>query len=321
MEFHNRTDTMQADALWGVSGKDEMGAVVIAKATYELGPEGELDQTQDAPWPVHFENLETPYGLFVSEYTPFCKPKVDLMVCGQARSRGGRPTAQMDVVIAAGRRFELRLRVSGDRVWERRRRRLRPSEPEPFVEMPLMVERAYGGTLTIEWGELPCTSNPRGRGWYLEPDQAEGGPLPNLEDPLQLIEAWDDRPQPLAPGPFPPDAGLRAELMPEDRSNMLEWDHLFLNWAHPRLMLDAAPAPGEQVRVDGIRHEGPLTATVPDPRLRAHVRCDAAVHPIELRLDTIIILGEERRAVFRWRGGTRFPLRPREHREVVLAAA
>lgn len=323
MEFRNRSEH-QADAFWGVSGKDEMGAVVIAKATYEIGPNGELQQTQEEPWPVHFDNLETPYGLFVSEHTPYCKPKVDLMVCGRARTRGGRPQQQMDLRVTAGPRYSCLFRVFGDRFWERRGRRLVPTTPAPFTEMPLTVDRAFGGAVETEWGELPCQTNRQGRGFYLEPSQAEGGPLPNLEDPLALIEGWDDRPAPLAPGPFPPESGLRAELIPEDRrdpEHFIEWDHLFLCNAHPRMMLDEAPAPGEEVCVDGVRHEGPLRARVPACGVEAHVRCGRRKVPIPLRLDTIIVQGEERRAVFRWRGGTRFQIRPREKRTVVLESA
>ncbi len=38
-----------------------------------------------------------------------------------------------------------RLRVFGDRYWEKGRFGLRMTEPEPFENMPIIYERAFGG--------------------------------------------------------------------------------------------------------------------------------------------------------------------------------
>ncbi len=92
------------------------------------------------------------------------------------------------------------LRVFGDRSW-RRNIVGRPTitDPEPFESMPITFERAYGG-----WDRGASdpaehrleARNPVGTGFSTSAANAIGKALPNVEDPGQLIAAWDDRPIP-----------------------------------------------------------------------------------------------------------------------------
>jgi len=86
------------------------------------------------------------------------------------------------------------LRVFGDRTWGA----FGPSRPEPFVAMPLVWERAYGGvdrrsdTPEKDWD----WRNPVGTGYAVSSRNAQGLKLPNIEDPKHLIGSWSDRPAP-----------------------------------------------------------------------------------------------------------------------------
>jgi len=319
MHFENRTD-YQADALWGEHQKDGCGAAVIVKGTFEIAADG-LKQVQEDAWPVHFRPLETPYGDFPPEHNPFPKSRTDLIVCGFARPPRGTAVSQMDVRLSI-RDFAYVLRVFGDRVWKRDGRKLVPSEPESFERIPLTLASAFGGSVETEWGTMSYGFNPYGKGFGLEPDEAEGTALPNLEDPRHLIRTVTDRPAPVAPCACADAAGLRLPpaqnpLGPERAVPIGESLH---NWAHPDLMLPAWFDAGELVRVEGVHPDGPLQFAIPTCRAAASAAQGPDRYPMRLKLDTIIVLGEERRAVFRWRGATTFPIRPREQRLVRLDA-
>jgi hypothetical protein len=92
------------------------------------------------------------------------------------------------------------LRVFGDRVWGA----LRSSPPTPFETMPIVYERAFGGVdLRSEHPERDWDwRNPVGRGFALSLENAQGLPLPNVEDPRRLVTAWNHRPPPAGFGPI-----------------------------------------------------------------------------------------------------------------------
>lgn len=126
----------------------------------------------------------------------------DLVVLATARS--ARPVREASVVLR-GPGFTRRLIVRGDRRAVRRGNGWTFSEPESWEEMPLGWDRAYGGvdrgvlprddapleeklqSLVVHPGAYP--RNDLGRGYALAgsstpPDDA---PLPNLEDPEDLL--------------------------------------------------------------------------------------------------------------------------------------
>lgn len=119
------------------------------------------------------------------------KLTTDVILIGQAHTPGGRPTTQLDVSFAVGAVSKV-LRVIGERVW----RRGAIGEPLPFVTMPLVYERAYGGADPKSDKPAWDVRNPVGQGYATSAKHLEGRPLPNVEDPERLIRSWDDRPEP-----------------------------------------------------------------------------------------------------------------------------
>ena len=101
-----------------------------------------------------------------------------------------------------------RLRVFGNRRWMREGDEWVISRPEPFARMPLVWELAFGGHVPAGAGGVPEVEarNPVGRG-LVGADEGDiaGRPLPNIEDPEQLIASPADRPAPAGAGPgWPP---------------------------------------------------------------------------------------------------------------------
>ena len=141
---------------------------VIAKGTYVLP---ELEDGAEAPLalrPVRGGGLlrsdefvdEPGFSAptFEADLAPF-KPRCDLLFKGSAHApfRDGlaQPTLSVDVALrlqdAAGQALvDKRLRVHGERQWQRQGRQWQLSAPQPFVEQPLHYGIAFGGTWSPE---------------------------------------------------------------------------------------------------------------------------------------------------------------------------
>lgn len=184
------------------------------------------------------------------------KPAADVVVLGSAYAPGGRPTEAMEIRCAVGGRTK-RIAVTGTRhvEWTRGGRPC-VGPAEPFVEMPVCWENAYGGfdarvpvpeldswqqvvaLLTDHPGMYP--RNPFGKGYFVVDERFDGIELPNLEDPDDRLtderlvlgdpERWHRQPLPWTfdwhhPLMFPRYVYLGAEArFPATDDELLEVD-------------------------------------------------------------------------------------------------
>ena len=202
-----------------------------------------------------------------------------------------------------------------------------PSAPAPFTAMPLVFERAFGG-FDHESGDH-CAENPIGRGYIHAPEAADGTRLPNLENPRQLIRAWDDHPAPVGWGVFGQAWSPRSQLagrspelhpqfgLPED------FDPRFLNGAHPGLQLGTLSG-DEEVELLRVTPDGRRRFTLPGRTPRVSVRTrtttgpDARAsepRPLPVVLDTLVLLPDDGVFTLTWRASRALALDP----EVALA--
>lgn len=197
MDFINETN-WEARLFTGAIDDTQVGGWLVVRATYEVDrARGRLVPTE-VRWPVFHDNVVTRYGTFPSDNHP-AHHGCDLVVLGNARCH--RPTTRTSASFRVGE-FLRSIDVFGDRRWVRKAGgTLVPSNPEPFVEMPLDWSRAYGGDALLRGDRYEHPMNPSGRGSYADEASAEGGHLPNLEDSSELIERWNDGPTPAAWGP------------------------------------------------------------------------------------------------------------------------
>lgn len=319
MKLENGT-LLAAHLFSGPADETNLGCALLVTATYDIRERG-LELAGQAPWPVHLEPLETPYGTFPGAVASR-KPKTDLIVLGKAKAPGGEAVRQMTVSVSVGG-FRHALAVFGDRRWERSPAGLRATEPLPFREMPIVWANAFGGKLTTPVGDLPNTDNPSGKGFFLDEKEGDGVPLPNVEDPNALIRSPKDLPKPVGWAPYPLAGGVRmAKLRGADGAALPAEavEPWIMGWAHPDLIVET-PVAGSRIEVQGLSAGGPIATTVPPVPFRATLVLGEEARSLSPRLDTIIVQAEERRLVVRWRAAETFEMRPREVRLVRIEPA
>jgi len=176
--------------------------------------------------------------------------------------------------------------------------------------MPLVYERAFGGTMEGVGAFEP--RNPVGTGFWSGRPTGEvvGKPVPNLEYPRQLLQAPEDSPPPAGFGPVAPSwlprvgfAGTydrqwqrtQAPLLPAD------FDTRFFNVAPPDLTFPGHLQGGEPVQVSGVSAAGPLSFNLPVCRPVATVALGQDLQRPPFFLERVHIDAREERLCLLWR--------------------
>jgi hypothetical protein len=238
------------------------------------------------------------------------KPGTDVVLMGQAWAPGSRDVDATTVMLGIADRRKI-IRVFGDRTW---RSGGGPTRPELFRSIPLVFERAFGGThqLSERGPVLAEERNPVGIGFRGQRSKAEmvGQRLPNLEDPSRPIERVGDRQDPacfgfVAPAWLPRRtfAGTYDDTWSRKRAPYLptDFDRRFLNTAVPELTFDRPLCGGERVDALGVSEEGPLRFELPRCRPSVVVNVDGTMERPPLQLETILLEPDDNRACLSWR--------------------
>lgn len=300
-----------------------MMSCIIVRALYDVMADGKLVPATEQNWPVDAEPCETPFGPRAGD-KPFYTAGIDVLLGGRVYQPNREVKGRLDVEIEIGRTFRRRLAIFGDRRWLRAKDgSLGPSAPEVFGSMRLSDTLTFGGTAkTTDGHQAPYGPNPRGRGYFLDEPSAEGQPLPNIEDPNQLLTRFDDRPIPPGIGYYPEMGALRpmaaidhpglagvmrqmkaqsAEMpqVPADTSVGLDnLTPMLFNQAHPNMVIPAekSPKPGDLVRISHGRKDGTdLMFVLPNAGFHLHVQLEDREKVVPLFLDQIgIIAGDAR---------------------------
>ena len=324
MAIDNPTPFLVAPLFW----EDAQGRArltVVLKATFAI--EGGLAVPAAEPMPIF--TADVPYSddpnapaRFESDLAPF-KPRADVVLVGKAHAPYGRPAAQADVTLRVGGLTKT-IRVFGDRKWQMSTRAALTATmtpPEPFTTMDLVYERAFGGIDAA--AALYCAENLVGTGFVgkLTLASAHDKRLPNLEDPKNLIRAWNTRPRPVGFGFYgrgwAPRLALagtyderyrkeRAPAPPEDFS------HAVFNGAHPDLQVEGYLKGDEDVELVNLSPEGKMTFRLPGVRPRLTVSKwrdtpDGAApttseEAVAAHLDTVVLIPEEKKLYIVFRG-------------------
>lgn len=318
----------QAEFLSSQCDENEMIASVIVKRQYRVaGTVLVLEDEQD--WSIVEPPTTEEYGAFDPE-APCAREGTDLFVLGSVYA-GTSAAGPGDLTRG---RFELQIDGAphlaidafGARLWQRERKQLAASKPSEFTSLPLTWSGAYGGKADTETGEMPFQSNEKGIGFYVTEEQAEGSPLPYLEDPAAHISRWDERPVPIATSPLPRTSELRMTVgvhinMEGERPFVEEITQAYFNNAEPRMVLRPGASAGTHFVLNGVRPGGaPFEFTVPDCPVHAHVQLADRSYVFPAHLEQIIALPEEGRVVIGHRITYTFPFKEMERRAATLYA-
>jgi hypothetical protein len=283
--------------------------IIIIKATFSLNGEVNVAAKQ-----VPLNYADEYWGepgqsslKYVSEMH-LLKPATDIALVGQAQTPDRRPVNQLDVLLAAANLRKV-IRVFGNRWWISSK----PTPPKPFETMPLVYERAFGGFHEIDGELLFEPRNPVGCSFAGKRKNRELDklPLPNLEDPYNLISNPDDCPAPAGFGfiaaawlPRKDYAGTYDENWQKSRAPFLpdDFDSRFFNAAHPELVSSGYFKGGEPIEADNVSPLGRLSFKLPICQIKTSVSVAGAEEKPPLNLETVLVEPDELRFTMLWRG-------------------
>jgi hypothetical protein len=309
----------QAVDLPSMNKEGEELLVICVAGRFDLPPAGRLSNeppkpSEDQRPPVMEDVYWGEPGASSLRYegqTAYQRPGTDIYVSGHAWAPRGKPVTEMLAAVKVGL-CQKGIRVFGTRVWYRGALGLKASAPRPFESMPLRYERSFGGVALDSGKEHPTYEprNPVGVGLYSSAKEAIEQPLPNLEDPLQLMSNPTQHVQPAGFGPiarsWQPRLGLagtyneawverRAPLWPTD------FDPRFFHAAALGLIASPRLSGGAPVVLAGLSPDGQIAFPLPHYRLMVKSVFRHRVDRRELVLDAVQIEADERALTLIWR--------------------
>jgi hypothetical protein len=331
----------------GMNHRDEHIFSVIVKRTYRIVRDAPAERA-DVDRPLrqidqYYDDGDPDWSTvqYESELAPY-KASTDVVVIGKAYAPRGVATERTTVGVQVGERRKI-LMVTGNRHCHFREGAAPVfSDPEPFTEMEIRYDRAYGGRDEKSLPDTPFLypRNFMGAGVVLRnvKEAVEGLPLPNLEDPEDLLtpdrlligepDRWHFQPLPQGFGwrqrtwyprcallgsypPFTDPGTITAEekmgLLPKNHVALAKQSRLrpmgaqFANGASFG-MIFASLAGDESVVLGRLTPDGVLKFSLPGDTPSIGLDLGQGVQPLEPRLHTVSIRPDEQELDLIWRG-------------------
>jgi len=246
------------------------------------------------------------------------KPRGEVLVTGSCFAPRGETRQASQVSFRVGS-ISKTLNIFGNRYWEKTGGILTDiSPPEPFAEMPLIWQNAFGGK--------EFDKNPLGKG--IEPAATPDGEskilLPNIEHPDRLIGSPADRPDPAGFAPLDmlwpqrmKKAGTYDERWLRERWPYFPRDmnYEYFNAAQEDQFIEGFFQAGESIEIRNMHPDFPLIQSrIPRIRprcfvtkrtsLKAGSENDLIFQEVTTRIDTVWLFPTVLRAVVVHRGTT-----------------
>ncbi|MFN0113194.1 MAG: DUF2169 domain-containing protein [Paracoccaceae bacterium] len=288
--------------------------VLAVKATHDIAADGTCLPAEDQVPVAHMpkpSDPDKPSSLIEETDFDFMKPGTDIVVLGNAFNAdpAGRGEVRVGLLCGPVRKT---LSVIGRRRWLHSALGPVLSEPEPFREMPVRWENAFGGTdRQGAPGEDAAVErrNPVGTGYARGIEGIEGMAAPSVFVPGEAYVRWSDRPAPAGFAPIgrhwlprAPRGGTYGDAWMKTRMPLwaLDLDPRFFmaapddQQAIPHLRGD------EEVRIVNMTPEGMLAFRLPAFRPYANVLMAGRMHRLKLWVSTVAVYPGLRRVVVSW---------------------
>jgi hypothetical protein len=299
----NRTP-YAVDRAWGRDTDGVHEWIVAVKGTFDIKPDGRVVLADEQLPPLIAPEYNGKDGESSLRYDADIvgpKPTTDVLVNGTAHAPGGDPSTEFVVSLRVGK-IHKRVKVVGNRKWEKGLLGTGKSAMEPVVKVPIVYERAYGGF---------DKSDPDPRRQKLEPRNPVGcGMVAKLGDLLPNFETvgWGSK-GPAGFGAIDSWWSPRRELqgtydeawqksrypiLPED------WDPRSLLCSPEDQRSEKHLRGGELVELENLTPEGKLSFTLPKVylRYRTYLNEKNIEHQDELR--TVIVEPDHPRVIMVW---------------------
>ncbi|HEX5745795.1 MAG TPA: DUF2169 domain-containing protein [Archangium sp.] len=308
-EIRNHTP-FAAASIVTIDKRGEKHWVVVVKGTFHIGNGGAIDiadQQVEPKLAPEYRGKEGESSLIYEQDLIAAKPRTDLYLNATAYAQRGQPCTELLVGIRTpcGQKALL---IRGDRKWERNLvRQLVPTSPLPFVRMPIIFERAYGGYDRED--PEPAKHrldqrNPVGTGFCTSDGHRLGKPLPNIELPTEPLEKgpagfgalcsyWEPRSR--YQGTYD-DQWVRTQkpLLPAD------YDPQFLQCAPVDQQFDPPLRGGERIALVNLTPSGALQFDLPKRyfTFTTHIGRRSLTH--HAKLNTVVIEPDHSRLIMVW---------------------
>jgi len=317
MELINAT-RMTAGYNMGLEPSGRELLVVVIKGTFVLPKPGEPVQLAEQQLPLIMADTfsgEPGFSAPLSEidFAPR-KHACDVLLRGSAHAPAGRQVQRMQAGLRIGPMQKV-FEVVGDRVWQAGLTSITASAPQPFTQMPISYDHAFGGADRHSEDEhehdayLP---NPVGRGWHkhLKSAWVDGAPLPNLEEVGLAVASPSGNYRSVALGPLGrgwPQRARYAGTYDEDwLANVFpflpkDFDERYYQ-AAPEDQQMAPPKGPLEVTLSGLRPDGLRQFVLPFFEAPVHVFPKRGPREdLTALLDTIVFEPDEERFTMSWR--------------------
>lgn len=307
MEFRNETP-LPAAMVPSAEADDRVTTLFLCAITYRYA--GKKLAVAPAQRPL----LLAPEAKYPNDAV-FTKEVVGVCATGFVYPREGKVAREAMASLRVGT-AEASIRAFGPRVWQRGALgKLVPSAPLPFERVAMTWENAYGGMTAepaavmmvdgeeafVPEHEAGYPLNFEGKGFATDEARALDQPLPQLEDPAEVMRRWDDRPEPVCFAPYPLQGGMRARYVVRDKQVDLAGVSKLGSRAAPRTTFERVEV-GTEIMLSGMRPQGEVLAfAVPPSPVEVALSVGGASERLIPWLDAIDIEAEagEVRLVYR----------------------
>ncbi|MFK5891692.1 MAG: DUF2169 domain-containing protein [Pseudomonadota bacterium] len=296
LQLNNNTPFATKMALF----PDEQGVdtlYLLVRASFNIGKNWTLCEQQIPPVDAdEYLGERDDSSLKYASDMHIGKAATDIIMLGKACAKDRQAVQYLDASVSVGSVAKT-IRVFGNRQWNNGQ----ITQAEPFETMSMIYEKAYGGTDNSN-PEQPETheKNPLGQGYnkHQSMQQMNGQFLPNLEDPNNLIQQYQDQPEPAcftsSSASWKPRiqfAGTYDEQWENHRAPYLplNFNKRFCNTAHEDLIYPGYLQGGEEIEIVNMHPAGSIQCQLPTIKLTSEIQIKNKQFQPEFNLETLLL--------------------------------